>query len=56
MLLRIGAMLAKDRGDKENMTRDFDSVKKEHIDPLVNAVLSFTSLQKDSIVLNHPQS
>jgi menaquinone-dependent protoporphyrinogen IX oxidase len=38
LLLKIGAFLAKDPKDKNNMKKDYDLVKKENLLPLLNSV------------------
>jgi hypothetical protein len=38
LLLKIGAYLTRDPKDKNNMKKDYDSVKKENLLPLLNSV------------------
>ena len=38
LLLRIGSMFAKKPAEKETMSKDFDRVAHDHINPLVNSV------------------
>jgi hypothetical protein len=50
-MLKMGAKLTKDPIEKKRMLTDFNAVKKENIEPLIESVRKFEEINEPEIAL-----
>lgn len=49
LILRMGARMAQKPGERQRMMTDYDSVKREHLDPMLNDIMNLNPVKEPAL-------